>query len=77
MWDTLERLKLEIPVRYHLLGRTVFLRTCFHVNDAVLVKAETEELVDWIISSSRTIKARRSFADFRYWNWKWLYPQLR
>jgi release factor glutamine methyltransferase len=57
VWDTfLEQLKLEIPVQY-LLGKTSFYGLDFCVNEAVLIpRQETEELVDWIISSAKLLK---------------------
>ena len=51
----LEQLKLEIPVQY-LLGKTSFYGLDFEVNSNVLIpRPETEELVDWIVQSARTI----------------------
>jgi release factor glutamine methyltransferase len=51
-WNViLDQLKLEIPVQY-LLGKTSFYGLDFEVNPAVLIpRQETEELVDWIITS--------------------------
>jgi release factor glutamine methyltransferase len=55
IWNSiLEQLKLEIPVQY-LLGKTSFYGLNFEVNPSVLIpRPETEELVDWIINSSKT-----------------------
>jgi release factor glutamine methyltransferase len=54
-WNSiLEQLKLEIPIQY-LLGRTSFYGLDFEVNENVLIpRPETEELVEWIIQSSRS-----------------------
>jgi release factor glutamine methyltransferase len=56
VWNSiLEQLKLEIPIQY-LLGKTSFYGLDFEVNENVLIpRPETEELVDWIISSTQTI----------------------
>lgn len=56
VWDALaEQLKLEIPVQY-LLGTTSFYGLDFEVNASVLIpRPETEELVEWIIESQRSI----------------------
>jgi release factor glutamine methyltransferase len=49
----LDQLKKEIPIQY-LLGTTHFYGLEFEVNSAVLIpRPETEELVDWIIQSSK------------------------
>ena len=49
----LEQLKKEIPIQY-LLGSTHFYGLEFEVNSNVLIpRPETEELVDWIIQSSK------------------------
>ena len=55
MWNSIvEQLKLEIPVQY-LLGKTSFFGLDFEVNPSVLIpRPETEELVDWIIKSSKS-----------------------
>jgi release factor glutamine methyltransferase len=55
LWNSiLEQLKLEIPIQY-LLGRTSFYGLDFEVNENVLIpRPETEELVEWIIQSSRS-----------------------
>jgi release factor glutamine methyltransferase len=55
LWNSiLEQLKLEIPIQY-LLGRTSFYGLDFEVNENVLIpRPETEELVEWIIKSSRS-----------------------
>jgi release factor glutamine methyltransferase len=54
-WDfVLAQLKNETPIQY-ILGKTHFLGLEFEVNDNVLIpRPETEELVDWILSSNRT-----------------------
>jgi release factor glutamine methyltransferase len=53
-WSSiLEQLKKEIPIQY-ILGVTHFYGLEFEVNSAVLIpRPETEELVDWIIQSSK------------------------
>lgn len=57
VWNSiLEQLKLEIPIQY-LLGKTSFYGLDFEVNANVLIpRPETEELVDWIISSNLKIE---------------------
>ena len=54
IWSSiLEQLKKEIPIQY-ILGVTNFYGLEFEVNSAVLIpRPETEELVDWIIQSSK------------------------
>jgi release factor glutamine methyltransferase len=54
IWNSiLEQLKKEIPIQY-LLGSTHFYGLEFEVNSNVLIpRPETEELVDWIIQSSK------------------------
>jgi release factor glutamine methyltransferase len=63
VWDQLlDQLKLEIPIQY-LLGKTSFYGLDFIVNEAVLIpRQETEELVDWIIS---TVKLENSDRPLR------------
>jgi release factor glutamine methyltransferase len=63
VWDELlDQLKLEIPIQY-LLGKTSFYGLDFIVNEAVLIpRQETEELVDWIIS---TVKLENSDRPLR------------
>lgn len=55
LWNSiLEQLKLEIPIQY-LLGKTSFYGLEFEVNDDVLIpRPETEELVEWIIQSTKS-----------------------
>ena len=55
LWNSiLEQLKLEIPVQY-LLGKTSFYGLEFEVNGDVLIpRPETEELVEWIIQSTKS-----------------------
>jgi release factor glutamine methyltransferase len=57
VWNSiLEQLKLEIPIQY-LLGKTSFYGLDFEVNENVLIpRPETEELVDWILSNTQTMK---------------------
>jgi release factor glutamine methyltransferase len=54
LWNSiLEQLQLEIPIQY-LLGKTSFYGLDFEVNANVLIpRPETEELVDWIVQSTR------------------------
>ncbi|WP_310560133.1 peptide chain release factor N(5)-glutamine methyltransferase [Flavobacterium sp.] len=54
IWNSiLEQLKKEIPIQY-LLGKTCFYGLEFEVNQNVLIpRPETEELVEWIIQSSK------------------------
>jgi release factor glutamine methyltransferase len=54
IWNSiLEQLKQEIPIQY-LLGKTSFYGLDFKVNSNVLIpRPETEELVDWIIQSTK------------------------
>jgi release factor glutamine methyltransferase len=54
LWNSIvEQLKKEIPIQY-LLGKTSFYGLEFEVNSDVLIpRPETEELVDWIIQSTK------------------------
>ena len=57
IWDAiLEKLQIEIPIQY-ILGTTHFYGLEFNVNENVLIpRPETEELVEWIISSVKMPK---------------------
>ena len=54
--EIIEKLKLEIPIQY-ILGSTSFYGLNFMVNNNVLIpRSETEELVDWIIKTSKNYR---------------------
>ena len=61
-WNSiLEQLKNEIPIQY-VLGKTSFYGLDFEVNPSVLIpRPETEELVEWIISSQKAKGKRQNF----------------
>ncbi len=61
VWNSiLEQLKKEIPIQY-LLGKTSFYGLDFEVNPSVLIpRPETEELVEWIISSQKAKGKRQN-----------------
>ena len=53
MLKVLDQLKIGEPIQY-ILGETLFYGLTFKVNPSVLIpRAETEELVDWIIEKSQ------------------------
>jgi release factor glutamine methyltransferase len=61
----LDQLKKEIPIQY-ILGVTNFYGLEFEVNSAVLIpRPETEELVDWIIQSSKFLILEQEVAVLR------------
>lgn len=61
VWNSiLEQLQKEIPIQY-LLGKTNFYGLDFEVNSTVLIpRPETEELVEWIISSQKAKGKRQN-----------------
>lgn len=64
LWNTiLFQLKLEIPIQY-ILGITSFYGLDFELNADVLIpRPETEELVDWIVQSTRYEVGSRKLED--------------
>lgn len=54
----IHRLKTHEPIQY-IVGNTEFFGYPFYVNQHVLIpRPETEELVDWVISSAREIEGK-------------------
>ena len=60
---SLDKLKNNYPIDY-LINKKLFLDNEFYVNEDVLIpRAETEELVNWILEDNREIKDKKRVID--------------